>query len=78
MFTPIHDRRSSAGHAIVQGIRPLGRQSARDLAHDRNDLLHDITAGAAASTSQQTPPQSESPPWRKEKHWGRPKLKRDE
>jgi hypothetical protein len=55
MFTPIHDRRSSAGHAIVQGIRPLGRQSARDLAHDRNDLLHDITAGAAASTSQQTP-----------------------
>src|SRR5712664_3293124 len=31
------------------------RQPARHLAHDRNDLLHDITAGAAGSTSQQIP-----------------------
>jgi hypothetical protein len=31
------------------------RRPARDLAHDRNDLLHDITAGAADSTSQQIP-----------------------
>jgi hypothetical protein len=44
---------SSAGQAIIQGISLLGRQPARDLAHDRNDLLHDITAGAAGSTSQQ-------------------------
>jgi hypothetical protein len=44
---------SSAGQTIVEGIRPLGRQPARDLAHDRNDLLHDITADAAGSTSQQ-------------------------
>jgi len=44
---------SAARHIIVQGIALLGRQSARDLAHDRNDLLHDITAGATGSTSQQ-------------------------
>jgi len=44
---------SATGRAIVQRIALLGRQSARDLAHDRNDLLHDITAGAAGSTSQQ-------------------------
>ena len=42
---------SSAGEAIVQRIRPLG-QPARHLAHDRNDLLYDITAGAAGRTSQ--------------------------
>ena len=45
---------SSAGEAIVQRIRPLG-QPARHLAHDRNDLLYDITAGAAGRTSQQIP-----------------------
>jgi hypothetical protein len=44
---------SSAGHVIVQGIALLGRQSACDLAHDRNDLLHDITTGSAGGTSQQ-------------------------
>jgi hypothetical protein len=49
----MHDRRSSAGQTIVEGIRPLGWQSARDLAHDRSDLLHDITASAVGSTSQQ-------------------------
>jgi hypothetical protein len=32
---------------------PCSGQPTRDLAHDRNDLLHDITAGAAGSTSQQ-------------------------
>jgi hypothetical protein len=41
--------------SIVQRIRLLRRQPACDLAHDRNDLLHDITAGAAGSTSQQIP-----------------------
>jgi hypothetical protein len=46
---------SAARHIIVQGIALLERQPARDLAHDRNDLLHDITAGAAGSTSQQIP-----------------------
>jgi hypothetical protein len=46
---------SSAGHVIVQGIALLGRQPTRDLAHDRNDLLHDITTGAAGGTSQQIP-----------------------
>jgi hypothetical protein len=46
-------RASSAGEPIIQGIAPLGRQPARDLAHDRNYLLHDITAGVAGSTSQQ-------------------------
>jgi hypothetical protein len=46
---------SAARHIIVQGIALLGRQLARDLAHDRNDLLHVITAGAAGSTSQQIP-----------------------
>jgi hypothetical protein len=46
-------RASSAGKPIIQGIALLGRQPARDLAHDRNDLLHDITAGAAGRTSHQ-------------------------
>jgi hypothetical protein len=46
--------RLSPGQAIVQGVRLLRWQSARDLTHDRNDLLHDTTAGAAAgSVSQQ-------------------------
>jgi hypothetical protein len=36
---------SAARHIIVQGIALLRRQPARDLAHDRNDLLHDITPG---------------------------------
>src|SRR5258705_11290353 len=44
---------SSTGQTILERIRLLGRQPARDLAHDRNDLLHDITAGAAGSASQQ-------------------------
>jgi hypothetical protein len=48
-------RASSAGQTFIQGIALFGRQPARDLAHDRNDLLHDITAGAAGSTSQQIP-----------------------
>jgi hypothetical protein len=48
-------RASSAGKPIIHGIALLGWQPARDLAHDRNDLLHDITAGAAGSTSQQIP-----------------------
>jgi hypothetical protein len=38
-----------------KSIRLLRRQPACDLAHDRNDLLHDITAGAAGSNSQQIP-----------------------
>jgi hypothetical protein len=46
---------SAARQTVVQGIRLLGRQPARDLAHDRNDLLHDITTGAAGSTSQRIP-----------------------
>jgi hypothetical protein len=41
---------SAARHIIVQGIALLRRQPARDLAHDRNDLLHEITAGAAISS----------------------------
>jgi hypothetical protein len=44
---------SAAGHVIVQGVALLGRQPACNLAHDRNDFLYDITAGAAGSTSQQ-------------------------
>jgi hypothetical protein len=38
---------------LSQGITLLRLQPARDLAHDRNDFLHDITADAAGSTSQQ-------------------------
>ena len=45
---------SAARHIIVQGIALLGRQLARDLAHDRNDLLHDITADALGGIG--TPP----------------------
>src|ERR1700674_2110679 len=45
--------RPPAGQAVVQRIPLLGRRPAHDLAHDRNDLLHNITAGAAGSTSQQ-------------------------
>jgi hypothetical protein len=48
----------AAGQSIVQRIRRLWRQSARDVAHDRNDLLHDITAGASGSSSQQIPHRS--------------------
>jgi hypothetical protein len=33
------------GQAIVQGVWMARWQSIRDQAHDRNDLLHDITAG---------------------------------
>jgi hypothetical protein len=42
----------AAGQAIVQRIVLLGRQPARDVAHDRNYLLHDITAISAGGTSQ--------------------------
>jgi hypothetical protein len=37
----------SAGHVTVQRVR-----LARDLANDRNDLLHNITASAPGSTLQ--------------------------
>jgi hypothetical protein len=43
---------SAAGHVIVQRIGPP-RLSVRGLANDRKDLLHDITADAAGSASQQ-------------------------
>src|SRR5258708_17016873 len=43
----------TAGHVIVQGIRPPGWLFVRYVAHDRNDPLHDITADASCSTSQQ-------------------------
>jgi hypothetical protein len=43
---------SAAGHVIVQRIGPP-RLSVRGVANDRKDLLHDITADAAGSTSQQ-------------------------
>jgi hypothetical protein len=45
-------RQLAAGQAIVQRIVLLGRQPARDIAHDRNYLLHDITAVSAGGTSQ--------------------------
>ena len=57
--------RLAAGQAIVQRIALPGRQPARDLAHDRNDRLHDITAGAAGSTSQKYPPRRGSLFWRR-------------
>src|SRR5882762_3457224 len=44
---------SAAGHIIVERIRRPCWQSVRDVAHDRNDFLHDIAASAAGSTSQQ-------------------------
>ena len=44
---------SAAGQAIVQRIRLSGRQYVLDLADDIDDFPHDITAGAAGSTSQQ-------------------------
>jgi hypothetical protein len=43
------------GKPSSKGIRLLWWQPACDLAHDRNDLLHDITAYAAGSASQQNP-----------------------
>jgi hypothetical protein len=43
----------AARHIIVQRIGFPRWQSVRYLAHDRNDLLHDITAGADGSTLQQ-------------------------
>jgi hypothetical protein len=43
-------QRSAAGHIIVHRIALLGRQPARDLAHDRNYLLHDITAVSSGGT----------------------------
>ena len=49
---------SAARHIIVQGIALLGRQPACNLAHDRNDLLRDITAVAAGSIFQQIPHRS--------------------
>ncbi len=45
---------SATRQTFVQGIRLLERQPARDLAHDRNDLLHDITADALGGIG--TPP----------------------
>jgi hypothetical protein len=41
------------GMSSSRGLSCSGGNPTRDLAHDRNDLLHDITAGAAGSTSQQ-------------------------
>src|SRR3981189_3344447 len=41
------------GMPSSRGSGCSGGQPVRDLAHDRNDLLHDITAGAAGSASQQ-------------------------
>jgi hypothetical protein len=35
----------SAWQTIIQRVRLLGRQPGSNLAHDRNDFLHDITAG---------------------------------
>jgi hypothetical protein len=46
-------RASSAGHAIVHGIRPPGWLSGRYLAHDLNDVPNDITAGATSRTFEQ-------------------------
>jgi len=42
-----------SGKPSSRGLPYSGGNPARDLAHDRNDLLNDITAGAAGSTSQQ-------------------------
>jgi hypothetical protein len=41
--------RLSARRVIIEWIG-LVRQVVHSLAHDRNDPLHDITAGAAGST----------------------------
>jgi hypothetical protein len=46
----LDSERLAAGHVVVQGIRLSRWWPACDLAHDRNDLLHNITAGAAGST----------------------------
>jgi len=43
------------GMSSSRGLSCSGGNPTRDLAHDRNDLLHDITAGAAGSTSPQIP-----------------------
>jgi hypothetical protein len=46
----------SAGHAIVEGIIfAARRQSARHLAHNLNDLPHDITAVTAGGPLEQIP-----------------------
>jgi hypothetical protein len=51
---------SAAGHVIVQRIGPPGL-SVRGVVNDRVDLLHDITAGAAGSISQQILDRSADP-----------------
>jgi hypothetical protein len=38
------------GMSSSRGLSCSGGNPTRDLAHDRNDLLHDITAGAAVET----------------------------
>src|SRR5437879_5537725 len=48
----------SAGHAVVEGIFAARRQSARDFAHNLNDLPHDITAVAAGGPFEQIPNRS--------------------
>jgi hypothetical protein len=42
-------RRLAARQFIVEGILAARRQSARDLAHNLNDLPHNITAVAAGN-----------------------------
>ena len=41
------------GISSSRGIRLTRRQAVRDLAHDPNDFLHDVTTGAASSIFQQ-------------------------
>jgi len=63
MFVARHDRLvvtvSAREPSLIRSQRRLcllgliHRAPPRDLAHDRKDLLHDITAGAAGSISQQ-------------------------
>jgi hypothetical protein len=49
----------SAGHAIVEGIIfAARRQSARDLAHNLNDLPHDIKRSLPAAPFEQIPDRS--------------------
>ena len=38
--------RLAAGHAVVQGVAFAGRQAARHLVHDCNDLRYDVAAVA--------------------------------
>jgi hypothetical protein len=43
----------ATGHVIVQGISATGREAARDLVNDRNDLPNDIAAVTTAGAVEQ-------------------------